>query len=62
MKNKQSWKDYVRNIYSSLDELAGYDSIYGICKRCGFNSAKEMWNKNPKIGGGVNPADFGLVK
>jgi len=60
MKN-QSWKDRVKKVYSSLDELINYNNIYGVVKRCGFRSAKTMWNKNPFIGGSVNPKDFGLA-
>ena len=62
MNKNQTWNDRVRKVYSSLNELKNYDEIYGIVKRCGYKSAESLWNRNPTIGGSVNPADFGIAK
>ena len=56
------WKAHVQKVYCSLEELEQYDAIYGIVKRCGYKSARKLWNDNPKIQGSVNPADFGICK
>jgi hypothetical protein len=61
-KKNQTWKDTVQNVYSSIDELESYDSIYGIAKRCGYDSYWKLWEDNPMIGGSTNPADFGLAE
>ncbi len=56
-----NWVMHVQESYPSLEELESYDEIYGIAKRCGFNSAKELWLADPLIKGSVNPEDFGLA-
>ena len=61
MKNKQTWRDKVQKVYSSLSELEAYDEIYNIAARCGYESAVELWKANPRIGGSVNAGDFGLA-
>lgn len=58
----KTWKDKVQNIYSNLEELAAYDSVYKIAARCGYDSVYEMWMDNPVIGGSVNPKDFGIAE
>lgn len=58
----KTWKNRVKEVYADLEELEGYDFLYGIAKRCGFKSAKDLWEKNPMIGGSVDPKDFGIVK
>jgi hypothetical protein len=58
----KTWKARVRKTYSSLEDLRNHNRIYGVVKRCGYRSAKKLWEDNPIIGGSVNPADFGLVK
>jgi len=57
----KTWKAKVQDTYSSLDELVGYDGIYGVAERCGFDNPVEMWEENPMIGGSVNPQDFGRI-
>ena len=57
----KTWKDTVRNVYSSLDELRAFNDIYGTAERCGFKSAEALWRCNPVIGGSTNPKDFGIV-
>lgn len=57
----KTWKAKVRETYSSLAELRAHNAIYGIAKRCGYRSAKALWEANPMIGGSTNPADFGRV-
>lgn len=58
----KTWKKRVREVYYSLEELKGYNDIYNIAKRCGYDSCKKLWNENPVIGRSVDPKDFGLVK
>lgn len=58
----KKWKARVRSVYSSLEELKQYDSKYGIVGRCHYDSAEKLWEDNPKLEGGINPADFGLAK
>lgn len=61
MNKRQTWQMRVRKSYGTLAELRAYDSIYGIAKRCGFQSAIALWRANPLIGGSTNPSDFGLA-
>ena len=61
VKNK-SWTARVQKVYASLEELKNYDSIYGVARRCGYSDCERFWADNPKIGGSVNPSDFGLVE
>jgi hypothetical protein len=62
MKNEQTWKAKVKDVYASLEELASYDSIYGIARRCGFEACEDMWAANPLIGGSTDPKAFGLSR
>lgn len=57
----KTWFNTVQKNYESLEELKAYDESFSIVARCGFESAEEMWKKNPVIGGSVNPSDFGIV-
>lgn len=59
---RQTWQRTVRENYETLEELRAYDSIYKVAKRCGFPSAKALWDANPVIGGSSNPSDFGLAE
>jgi len=56
------WKDRVRDIYSSLEELRAYDRTYGIAGRLGYKSATELWNDNPMISGSVHPKDLRVIR
>jgi len=56
------WKQRVKQLYSSLEDLRAYDETYGVCARAGFASPELMWKANPFIQGSVNPADFGTEK
>jgi hypothetical protein len=56
-----NWVMHVQESYPSLEDLEDYDSVYNIAKRCGFNSAKDLWDADPIIKGSVNPKDFGLA-
>lgn len=58
--NDRGWKARVREVYASLEELQRYDEMYGIVERAGFESAEELWEANPMIGGSVQPSDFGV--
>lgn len=58
----QSWTDRVQDVYFDLEELEANDELYDIVRRCGFESALELWAENPFIGGSVNPEDFGLAR
>jgi hypothetical protein len=58
----QTWRDRVRAVYFSLDELKAYDRVYNIARRCGFKTAEDLWNTNPVIGGSTKPSDFGLAR
>lgn len=58
---RQTWKARVRETYSTIEELRSYDRTYGIVKRCGYRSARKLWNDNPLIGGSVYPQDFGIT-
>jgi hypothetical protein len=64
MKKKQSWKDNVQKVYSSLEELRGYDFMYNLAERAGYdkNDVETMWEENKVIGGSVFPRDFGLAE
>jgi len=57
----KTWFATVQNSYASLEELMAYDSNWYIASRAGFSTIEELWDKNPIIGGSVNPADFGIV-
>lgn len=56
------WKDRVRDIYSSIEELRAYDRTYGIAGRLGYKSATELWNDNPMISGSVHPKDPRVIR
>lgn len=56
------WKDRVQNVYTSLEDLRNYDSIYGIVARCGYLDAAALWNDNPMLQGSTNPGDFGIAR
>jgi hypothetical protein len=55
----RKWKDKVRDVYGSLEELQSYDRHYSIAKRCGYSDCQSLWEANPVICGSVNPSDFG---
>jgi hypothetical protein len=57
-----NWKAKVQDVYDSIEDLEGWDALYGVVARCGYESAEEMWEENALIGGSVNPSDFGRVK
>lgn len=57
----KTWKARVQSTYESLKELRQYNRVYAVAKRCGYRSAKAMWEANPVIGGSVDPSDFGKV-
>lgn len=61
-KPRQTWRAKVRDTYASLAELTAHDEIYGIARRCGFDSPDEMWQANPRIGGSTDPQAFGLAR
>lgn len=61
-KTMKKWRSKVRKVYKSLDELIAYDEIYGIVKRCGYESAEKLWNDNPVLCGSTDPKDFGLAQ
>jgi hypothetical protein len=56
------WKDRVRKVYASLEELKSYDEVYSIAKRLGYSSAETLWEENPVIGGSANPSDAHVVR
>lgn len=58
----KTWKSRVRAVWASLAELKEYDRIYGVAKRCGYQTAARMWQENPVVGGSTNPKDFGKVR
>lgn len=58
----QTWHEKVQTVYSSLEELEIFDEMYGVVSRCGFSSAKELWEVNPFIGGSSEPSDYGLAR
>ena len=61
IQTRKNWIARVRDVYTSPEELEGYDTIHNIARRCGFKSARSLWRANPLIGGSVNPEDFGRV-
>lgn len=54
------WHAPVREVYDDLEQLKDYDRGFSIVNRCGFNTAEELWEANPVIGGGFHANDFGL--
>lgn len=58
---KTAWVMHVQESYPSLEELEAYDDMYGIAKRVGFSSAKELWDADPILKGGVNPGELSLA-
>lgn len=60
------WHDKIQNVYNSFDEFKKYDEIYGLFDRINrsgnWRTLRQMWNDNPVIQGGTNPANFGLYK
>jgi len=48
----------LKKNYSSLKEFESYDEVYGLVKRLGFESAKEVWSANPTIEGSTDPGDY----
>lgn len=59
---RPNWAARVQETYASIDELRDYDVIFGVAGRCGYDSAEQMWEENPVIGGSTNPADFGRIR
>lgn len=57
----KTWTDRVRSVYTDLEELIRYDQVYGVVARCGYDSAEDLWQTNPVIGGSCRPEDFGLA-
>lgn len=62
MVTRQLWKQRVREVYASQEELESYDEIYNIAERCGYSDPGDLWRDNPMLQGSTNPADFGLAK
>lgn len=58
---KTAWVMHVQESYPSLEELEAYDETYGIAQRVGFSSAKELWDADPILKGGVNPGELSLA-
>jgi len=56
------WKQRVRKVYESLEDLIAWDEIYSICTRLGYSSCEELWDENPILCGSVNPSDFSVYK
>ncbi len=56
------WQGKLQDVYSNLDELLAYVSIYGIAKRLKFVDAYSLWLRNPTLRGSVIPSDLELVK
>lgn len=59
---RKLWKAKVQKVYSSLEDLQAYDRGYNIAARCGYRSAKALWDANPRLQGSTNPADFGVAQ
>jgi hypothetical protein len=59
---KENWKGRLQKEYSDFNEFVHYDELYGLAKRLGFNNAKEAWEANPIITGGVNWEDYRRIK
>lgn len=55
------WQARVRDNWSSLEELKGYDENYDIAGRLGYESAEELWDENPIVQGSTNPSDLCVV-
>lgn len=62
MKKNDHWQDRVQKVYSSLEELEGFDRVYAIVKRLKYRSAKKLWNDNPIISGSTDPNDLKVIK
>lgn len=59
------WKDKVRKVYSSIEELAAYDRAYSICSRLGYegeDAVDRLWYDNPEIQGSINASDLKIVE
>ena len=58
----ENWQMCVQDNYDSLEELTEYDEVYNIVKRLGYSDVETLWNENPVISGGTDPADLKVVK
>ena len=50
------WRERIKKVYSSYDELLEYDQIYNLAARLG--NLKALWECNAMIEGSVEPADL----
>lgn len=57
----KSWIGTIHSTYDDLEDLIDFNENFGIAERCGLDSAEELWEANPIIGGSTNPEDFGIV-
>jgi hypothetical protein len=57
------WRDRVRDVYSSVEELEAYDETHGILRRLKWDGdAQSLWDANPMLAGSVNPGDLRIVR
>lgn len=55
------WKQRVREIYDSLEELKRHDEIYRVVSRLGYQSAEELWRCDPLLTGSVLADDYAVA-
>lgn len=55
---EDEWGARVRTLFGSLPEFEAYDKKYGVARKTGFNSAKEMWDANAGVHGGSAPHEL----
>lgn len=52
------WRMRAKELYASLDAVEEEDGVSGILGRLGFATAEDLWEVNPVLEGGTDPADF----
>jgi hypothetical protein len=59
--NMMGWRQRLQTLYSNYGQWKNYSDTYGLAKRLGFKSAKDAYDANPIIEGGLYDSDFQLA-
>jgi len=62
VKDKHGWTGRLRSNYDNdFEQFKGYDEVYNIAQRLGFDTPEAAWEANPKVYGSVYPEDLHVV-
>ena len=63
LKSRQDgWRGLIRDNYETYAEFEAMAQTYNLHGRLGYKTPKQLWDDNPIVQGGINPADFEKVK